>query len=168
MRHSSHNDFTARCVSCFARRRAPIAGSSTSPSALHVSSFDLIEVKNLCGHDRMTRPDPPSMCGRSGDPIGFDQIRIARRMDDVSKTMIVVWMVRFCASVIWKFWRGGPLATTSPFHHGSLGVLRSGQLSRDRTEKYQRSWRIAALLSSKKRPRQRRGLVKPAYAVLDV
>ncbi|MGH8489810.1 MAG: hypothetical protein ACREXS_13325, partial [Gammaproteobacteria bacterium] len=38
VRHSSHTDFTARCVSCFARRRAPIAGSSTSPSALHVSS----------------------------------------------------------------------------------------------------------------------------------
>lgn len=66
--HSSHTDFTARCISCFARRRAPIAGSSTSPSTLHVSSRVILGLL-VCASPALW----------ATDDIPLEEIKILRR-----------------------------------------------------------------------------------------
>jgi hypothetical protein len=52
-RHGSHSDSTARCVGCYARRRAPIAGSSSrrfAPSMTRRRLNECVNKNNLVRH----------------------------------------------------------------------------------------------------------------------
>jgi hypothetical protein len=51
--------------------------------------FAMIQIEGFGGHDRTAAVRPPSVRGRSGDTIWNNKLRIARRIDDVSKAMIV-------------------------------------------------------------------------------
>ena len=105
--------------------------------------FAMIQIEGFGGHDRTAAVRPPSVRGRSGDTIWNNELRITRRIDDVSKAMIVGLDGSFLREPHARILAGRSLDTTGLFHTGWLVVVLSDQLSSARTEKCYMSWRVA-------------------------